>query len=210
MRATSADHGTTCSIWSRKTCLRAFFCTEAELEAGLIHGLDCLSQGLRLPYGVGGITAPQFETKYANDPEKQAAASIRQWEELLSVLPSTALTSSTAAKTTLSSAKLVRDYIEDTNTEDIKIYLNHLVEQYDDYERDSRGDEQDISIGKRFPWRPSPVHGGDTVFSLPASIEDQYIAWLYSDPDQITRKRAICLEVTFLAENLERLGVRYS
>lgn len=153
--------------------------------------------------------APQFITKYANDPERQAAESFRQWEELLSVLPTTSLSASTAARTTLSSAKLVRDYLEDTNTDDIKIYLNHLVDQYDDYERDSRGDEHCISIGKRFPWRPSPAHGGDTVFSLPASIEDQYLAWLYSDPNQTTRKRAICLEVTFLTKDLVRLGVGY-
>lgn len=153
--------------------------------------------------------APQFKTTYANDPERQAAESFRQWEELLSVLPSTTLSASTAAKTTLSSAKLVRDYLEDTNTEDLKIYLNHLVDEYDDYDRNSRGEEQDICIGKRFPWRQSPAHGGSTVFSLPASIDDQYFAWLYSDPDQTTRKRAICLEVTFLSRSLARVGVGY-
>lgn len=152
----------------------------------------------------------QLNTEYSNVAEGQKESANTRWAKLLSVLPSTATSSSNAIKTTLSSAAFVRDYMLDTNTSDIKIYLNKLIAAYDDFKWNIENGEHNIQIVKpKFPWPKSPAAGGQLVFSLPGSIEEQNIAWLYSDPERTTRKRAICLEVTFYSEDLESIGVGY-
>jgi hypothetical protein len=152
----------------------------------------------------------QLNTEYSNIAEGQKESVATRWAKLLSVLPSTAISSSNAIKTTLSSAAFVREYTLDTNTSDIKIYLSNLIDAYKYFDRNKGNDEENIQIIKpRFPWPKSPAAGGALVFSLPGSIKEQNIAWLYSDPERKTRKRAICLEVTFLSDSFEINGVGY-
>jgi hypothetical protein len=104
----------------------------------------------------------------------------------------------------------VRDYMLDTNTGDIKIYLSKLIAAYDDFRWNIGNSERNIQIIKPiFPWPKSPAAGGQIVFSLPGSINEQNIAWLYTDHERTTRKRAICLEVTYYSEDLEFIGVGY-
>lgn len=163
---------------------------------------------------------PQLETEYkGNQAELENAVDIR-WAKLLSTLPSSSISSSKAAKTVLTSANLVQEFHEDLLTHSVKKYLDKLVSAYEAFDagqvKEEHGDE---ALSKRdnldriylkalpkFPWKASPICGGNLLFTLPYEVEDLAISWLYSDPDRLIRKRAICLEVHIISSVSVEVG----
>lgn len=163
---------------------------------------------------------PQLETEYqGNQAELEKAIDIR-WAKLLSTLPSSSISSSEAAKTTLTSANLVQDLHEDLRTHEVKKYLDNLVSALEAFgagqlhaehgystppHNDDIGSMQ-LKVTPKFPWKASPICGGHLLFTLPYEVEDMALSWLYSDPDRLLRKRAICLEVTFISRASVEVG----
>ncbi len=163
---------------------------------------------------------PQLETEYkGNQVELEKAVDIR-WSKLLSTLPNSSISSSEAAKTVLTSANLVQESHEDLLTHSVKKYLDKLVSAYEEFDASqvkeehggealARSDGLDricLKVLPKFPWKASPICGGNLLFTLPYEVEDLPISWLYSDPDRLIRKRAICLEVHMISRASVEVG----
>lgn len=161
---------------------------------------------------------PQLDTEFKGKLEELERAQDIRWADLLSTLPSTAVSSVEAVNTTLTSAQLVRDYPQDYKTHEVRKNLDYLVEaltQFEESERYRAGHHaeakqnektQSLTVEPRFPWKPSPICGGRLLFSLPNEVNDQAFAWLYSDPDMYLRKRAACLEITMFSRHEIEVG----
>ena len=154
------------------------------------------------------IQLEKLETEFESTQEEDDKTANLRWAELLSLLPSSAKSSQDIVKTELTSAQFNKNVTPDTNTRSIGSYLDLLVEAIDQLQDENKYAKNssapfrtekglEFSYKHRFPWRASPVRGGNLAFSLPEEINDESFAWLFSDPDQTTRKRAICLEFTF-------------
>ena len=160
--------------------------------------------------GIAGLEIEKLEqivTEFESTEELEQASDLR-WAELLSLLPSSAKSSQDIVKTELTSAQFNKNIRPDTNIQSIGSYLDLLVEAIDQLQDQNKHAKNssalyltenglEFSYKHRFPWRASPVRGGSLAFSLPDEINDESFAWLFSDPDQTNRKRAICLEFTF-------------
>ena len=165
--------------------------------------------------GISIIVAEKLEqptTEFEND-EQSDVQGFQRWSNLLSTLPGTSQSSIAAIGTTLSSGEVLNDPM-DTSIELAGYPLITLLSQLIQASESEYNDIKPINVLRMevtpiFPWRAALAYDGRWMFPLPAEIDDYEWAWLYSDPSQLNRKRAVCLKVTFLGEGKTVLGVGY-
>lgn len=153
----------------------------------------------------------QLEPKFENVAEAEVARK-KRWDKL-STLPGVRQSSADAIGTTLASGQVLNDPI-DTSTKPAGPPLGQLLAQViglAPFNSDSLRPPgvAYIDIQPVFPWRQSPAHGGQWLFSLPAEYCDFPWAWLYSDPWQLERKRGLCLRVTYFDDADAVIGAGY-
>lgn len=165
--------------------------------------------------GISSVVAEKLEqlTQEYKNEEQLEFLKFQRWSRLLSTLPGTSQSSIAAIGTTLSSGDVLNDPT-DTSTALAGYPLITLLEQLI---RESESDYNEVTpkgvlrldVKPIFPWRPALAYDERWMFPLPAEHDDYEWAWLYSDPDQRERKRAICLQITFWGVGNHPLGIGY-
>lgn len=156
--------------------------------------------------GIADIPAEklsQIDTKYES-VETQELAQFQRWDKL-STLPGKAPNTKGVLGTVIASGRLLIDPA-DTSTLAVGAPLGALLEQVMNAAPFNKSDLlpegiHQLNVQAVFPWPASAVTNGCWVFSLPSELHEYCWAWLYSDPEQKQRKRAMCLRITFFDEH---------
>ena len=136
---------------------------------------------------------PQEETQYENEREQHNRARLR-WEERISTLEG-ARSSEQLAPAALIRGEELSDTLEAADPLPVRGDIAHLANAL------LTGESFELNV-KDEVWIATPhlisMPGQEGhYFRVPSSVDGLALAWLYRDPENMFRKRALCIRVTF-------------